>query len=134
VYGWPGHEKSREYFVAAIIGVLFFAGKETYMGTNEPITNNGGGAMEQPVPTLRVIVDLATGDEALSFDVKGFRANFSPEDLEIELMSQLHLDQMEAKLISQDICQREAVFLQDFVAFELFSEHGSFEWPDEDFE
>ena len=104
------------------------------MGTNEPITNNGGGAMEQPVPTLRVIVDLATGDEALSFDVKGFRANFSPEDLEIELMSQLHLDQMEAKLISQDICQREAVFLQDFVAFELFSEHGSFEWPDEDFE
>ncbi len=104
------------------------------MGTNEPITNNGGGAMEQPVPTLKVIVDNALGDESLSFAVKGFRANFSPQDLEVELMIQLHLDQAEAMLISRDICQRNEVFLQDFVAFELFSEYGSFAWPDADAE
>ena len=102
------------------------------MSTNEPVTNNAAGAMEPPVPALRVIVDAAPGDEALSFEVKGFRVNFTPEDLEVELMSQLHLDQAEATLISQDICQNKAVFLHDFVAFELFSEHGSFVWPDED--
>ena len=102
------------------------------MSTNDPITNNNAGAMEKPVPTLKVIVDDTLGDEALSFEVKGFHASFSPEDLEVELMSQLHLDQAEARLISQDICQNKAVFLHDFVAFELFSEHGSFVWPDED--
>ena len=104
------------------------------MNTDDHILNDTADATEQPVPTLRVIVDLATGDEALSFDVKGFRANCTPEDLEIELMSQLHLDQAEAMLISRDICQRNAVFLQDFVAFELFSEFGSFAWPDDDVE
>ena len=104
------------------------------MSTNEPITNAGAGAMEQPVPTLKVIVDAAPGDEALSFEVKGFHASFSPEDLEIELMSQLHLNQSEAGQIARDICQNKAVFLRDFVAFELFSEHGSFVWPDEDVE
>ena len=104
------------------------------MSTDNPITNNAVGATEPPVPTLKVIVDAALGDEALSFEVKGFHANFSPEDLEIELMSQLHLNQSEAGQIARDICQNKAVFLHDFVAFELFSEHGSFVWPDEDVE
>ena len=102
------------------------------MSTNEPVTNNAAGAMEQPVPTLRVIVDNAPGDEALSFAVQGFRVNFSPEDLEVELMSQLRLEQSDAKQISQDICHQKSVFLHDFVAFELFAEYGSFVWPDED--
>ena len=61
------------------------------MSTNDPKTNNGAGAVEQPVHTLRVIVDEAPGDEALSFAVHGFRVNFSPEDLEVELMAQLGL-------------------------------------------
>ena len=102
------------------------------MSTDNSITNNAVGATEPPVPTLKVIVDAAPGDEALSFEVKGFHANFGPEDLEVELMSQLHLNQSEAGQIARDICQNKAVFLHDFVAFELFSEHGSFVWPDED--
>ena len=36
------------------------------MSANEPVTNNAAGAMEQPVPTLKVIVDAAPGDEALA--------------------------------------------------------------------
>lgn len=102
------------------------------MSANEPVPNNEAGAMEPPVLALKVIVDAAPGDEALTFEVKGFRVNFTPEDLEVELMSQLHLEQSEATLISQDICHKSSVFLHDFVAFELFSEHGSFVWPDED--
>lgn len=102
------------------------------MSTDNPITNNAVGATEPPVPTLKVIVDAAPGDEALSFDVKGFRVNFTPEDLEVELMSQLHLEQSDAKQIARDVCRNKAVFLHDFVAFEMFSEHGSFMWPDED--
>jgi len=102
------------------------------MSTNEPVTNNAAGAMEQPVPTLKVIVDAEPGDEGLSFEVKGFRVNFTPEDLEVELVSQLHLDQAEAGQIARDICYQKSVFLHDFVAFELFAEHGSFVWPDED--
>ena len=102
------------------------------MSANNSFANNGAGAVEQPVPTLKVIVDAAPGDEALSFEVKGFHARFSPEDLEIELMSQLRLNQSEAGLIARDICHQQSVFLNDFVAFEMFSEHGSFVWPDED--
>ena len=104
------------------------------MSTNEPITNDTAGAMEPPVPTLKVIVDHAPGDEALTFDVKGFKPTFTPEDLEVELMSQLHLEQSDAGQIASDICHQQSVFLNDFVAFELFSEHGSFMWPDEDAE
>ena len=104
------------------------------MSTNDPITNNTAGAMEPPVPTLKVIVDDALGDEALSFEVKGFHARFSPEDLEIGLMSQLNLEQSDAGQIARDICNNKSVFLIDFVAFELFSEHGSFVWPDDDAE
>ena len=101
------------------------------MSTNEPVTNNAAGAMQQPVPTLKVIVDAAPGDEGLSFEVKGFRVNFTPEDLEVELMSQLRLEQSDAKQIARDICHQKAVFIHDFVAFEMFAELGSFVWPDE---
>ena len=104
------------------------------MSANNSFANNGAGAMEPPVPTLKVIVDHAPGDEALTFDVKGFNPTFTPEDLEVELMGQLYLSQPDAGQISRDICNNKSVFLIDFVAFELFSEHGSFMWPDEDVE
>ena len=104
------------------------------MSANNSFANNGAGAMEPPVPALKVIVDGALGDEALSFEVKGFHARFSPEDLEIGLMSQLNLEQSDAGQIARDICNNKSVFLIDFVAFELFSEHGSFVWPDDDVE
>ncbi len=104
------------------------------MSTNEPITNDTAGAMEPPVPTLKVIVDDALGDEALTFEVKGFKPTFTPQDLEVELMSQLSLEQSDAGQIARDICNNKSVFLTDFVAFEMFSEHGSFIWPDEDVE
>jgi hypothetical protein len=102
------------------------------MSANNSFANNGAGAMEPPVPTLQVIVDHALGDEALTFEVKGFKPTFTPEDLEVELMGQLYLSQPDAGQISRDICNNKSVFLIDFVAFELFSEHGSFVWPDED--
>ena len=66
------------------------------MSTNAPITNDTAGAMEPPVPTLKVIVDDALGDEALTFEVKGFKPTFTPQDLEVELMSQLNLEQSDA--------------------------------------
>jgi hypothetical protein len=101
------------------------------MSTKNPTMNNHAGAIEPQAPVLRVIVDYALGDEALSFTVPDFRANCSPEDLEVELMSQLCLNQAEAALIARDICRNGSVFLMDCVAFELFSQHGSFAWPDE---
>ena len=102
------------------------------MSTNDPIANKNAGALVPQAITLRVIVDYALGDEALSFVVRDFRANCSPEDLEVELTSQLLLEQAEAALIARDICHNGSVFLVDYVAFELFSHHGSFVWPDED--
>ncbi len=102
------------------------------MSTNDPKTNNGAGAVEQPVHTLRVIVDEAPGDEALSFAVQGFRVNFSPEDLEVELMAQLGFPQEEATLVARRICRTGTVSLPAIEAFEMFSPHGSFIWPDED--
>lgn len=102
------------------------------MSTDNPTMNNHAGAIEPQAPALRVIVDYALGDEALSFVVRNFHANCSPEDLEVELTSQLLLEQAEAALIARDICHNGSVFLVDYVAFELFSHHGSFVWPDED--
>ncbi len=104
------------------------------MSTNDPIANNNAGAAQQPVHTLRVIVDEAPGDEALSFAVQGFHVNFSPEDLEVELMAQLGFPQEEATLVARSICQTGSVSLPAIEAFEMFSEHGSFMWPDEDVE
>ena len=104
------------------------------MSTNDPKANNGAGAAQQPVHALRVIVDEAPGDEALTFEVNGFKPTFTPQDLEVELMSQLHFEQSDAGRIARDICNNKSVFLTDFVAFEMFSEHGSFIWPDEDVE
>jgi hypothetical protein len=102
------------------------------MSANNSFTNNGAGAAQQPVHTLRVIVDETPGDEALSFAVQGFHVNFSPEDLEVELMAQLGFPQEEATLVARSICQTGRVYLPAIEAFEMFSEHGSFMWPDED--
>ena len=102
------------------------------MSANNSTANNGTGAMEQPVHTLWVIVDEAPGDEALSFAVQGFRVNFSPEDLEVELMAQLGFPQEEATLVARRICRTGTVSLPAIEAFEMFSPHGSFIWPDED--